>query len=81
MALISLCSVWQSVSGAQGGQPQSGQAVRHEGAQEGHHRAEGQDGRAYHDGEAGVGSRPQLPLPSHATLCLPDGLQAQPHSW
>ena len=48
------CSVWEGVPGPQVERLGPEQAVRHEGAEEGLHRAEDQDHGAHQDGETGT---------------------------
>jgi len=48
------CSVWEGVPGPQVERLRPEQAVRHEGAEEGLHRAEDQDHGAHQDGETGT---------------------------
>lgn len=42
--VISNLSIRKGVPGEEGERPRCGKAVRHEGFEKGHHRAEGQDG-------------------------------------
>lgn len=72
-------SVRESVPGQEGERPRRREAVRHEGAEEGHHRAEGQDGRTHAHGAPSAGAHSPVPLPRDPPLRLPDRHQAAPH--
>ena len=73
------CSLWQGVPGAQGGWPGPRQAVRHEGAEEGHHHPEDKDDRTHAHRETGAGGDTGGALPHHTPLRIPDRRQAAPH--
>lgn len=65
-------SVRQGVPGAQEGRRGRQQTVRHEGAEEGDHRAEEEDDGTHQDRTAGVGGCQTVALPRHSALRLPD---------
>lgn len=73
------CSLWQSVPGEEAGRQGQRPPVRHEGAEEGDHRAEKEDDGAHEDGAAGAGGGARQSVSGHVALRLPNGCQAASH--
>ena len=72
------CSLWQGVSGAEGRWTRPREAVRHEGAEEGHNHSEDKDDRTHAHRETGSGGYQRGPLSHHPPLRIPDRRQAAP---
>lgn len=71
-------SIRKGVPGEESEWPWCGEAVCHEGFEEGHYCTKGKDGWAHTDGAASAGAHSPVSVPRHTSLRLPDGYQIAP---